>query len=100
MGNIQANFESIILSGGTFNFPTGIETGIVTANTIHQIFCLSSGTIIISAMKGNPFTWAATAGQSIDVLVKTVTVSSGTFIGFRAKQVYAQNRSTAAGYQY
>ncbi len=80
-----ANYEAIALSG-TQSHTTGRETGTITAATVHQIFCLATGSITITPMKGQPFTWAtATNGQSIDVLTKSTTVNSGTFIAFRAK---------------
>ena len=84
-----ANYESIALSG-TQSHSTGRETGTITATTVHQIFCLVAGTVIITPMKGSPFSFIATAGQSIDVLTKSTTVSSGTFIAFRAKFQGAQ----------
>lgn len=56
----------------------------LTASTVHQIFCISGGTITISAMGGGQFTWPATSGQKIDVVAANVIVSSGAFVGFRA----------------
>jgi len=99
-GNIYANYEVVALTG-TQTHKTGIETGIVTATTIHEIFCLSAGTIAITPAKGSSFSWAATAGQSINVVVKATTVSSGTFIGFKSKQVFPQgSRGPENGFSY
>lgn len=84
MASIHANYEVIALSG-TQTHSTGRETGVISAATVHQIYCLAAGSIIITPMKGNPFTWAATTNASIDVLVKATTVSSGTFIAFRSR---------------
>lgn len=85
-----ANYEVIALSS-TQTHATGRENnGTITATTVHQIFCLAPGTVIITPMKGPAFSFAATAGQSIDVLTKATTVSSGTFIAFRAKLQGAQ----------
>lgn len=99
MSDIYANYHSVALSG-TQDHKTGIETGIATASTIHQITCLANGTIIITPMAGPSFSWTATAGQSLNVVVKSTTVSSGTFIGFKAKFVFPQGRGTSAGWQY
>lgn len=82
--NIFANYEVVSLSGTQTHF-TGRETGNITATTIHQIYCLSAGNIIITPLKGATFTWAATTNASIDVLTKSTTVSSGSFIAFRSK---------------
>ncbi len=79
-----ANYEVVALSG-TQSHTTGKENGYVTASTIHEIYCLSAGAIIITPLKGAPFTWNATTNASLNVLVKATTVSSGTFIGFRGK---------------
>lgn len=89
---IYANFESILLTAGTWTFLTGREgtigagTSYVTATTVHQLFCLTAGTITITPVKGDVFVWPATAGQSINVLTKRAVVSSGSaFVAFRAK---------------
>jgi hypothetical protein len=84
MASIHANFETVALSGTQSHY-TGRETGVISSTTIHQIYCLSAGSIIITPLKGPSFTWAATINTSIDVLVKATTVSSGTFIGFKSK---------------
>ncbi len=92
-----ANYEVISLSG-TQNHATGRETGFITATTVHQIYCLAAGAIIITPMKGPSFTWNATINTSMDVLVKSTTVSSGTFIAFRAKLQGGQGQMTPAAY--
>ncbi len=91
MAAIHANYEVVSLTG-TQNHFTGRETGVISASTIHQIYCLGAGTIIITPMKGPSFSWAATINTSMDVLVKSTTVSSGTFIAFRAKLDVGQTR--------
>lgn len=96
-GNQNANFEVIALAS-TQNFYTGKETGIMSANTPHQIFCLASGNITITPMQGPNFTFTATAGQSIDVLFKATTVNAGTFIAFRSKFQPGQGRGAAWQY--
>jgi len=95
MASIHANFEVVALSG-TQSHPTGRETNVITATTIHQIYCLAAGAIVITPMKGPSFTWNASINTSMDVLVKATTVSSGTFIAFRSKLDFGQGRMIPA----
>src|SRR5882724_7278440 len=84
-----ANYEAIFLSGGSVSattFNTGWDTGRVTAATPHQIVCLTTGSISITPLAGDTFTWSPSAvSQSIDVLIRSVIVSSGTYVTFKAK---------------
>lgn len=81
--NFKANYEAIPLStSSNFEFK---ESGVATGSTIHQIVCLTSGTAEITALGGGTFTWTAAANDKIDVLVSKITISSGTFIGFKTK---------------
>jgi hypothetical protein len=82
MGLQSKNFEAINLTG---TMGVDILGDGYTANTVHQILCLTTGNISITAMGGGTFTWAATANTSIDIVPSSITVSSGTFVGFRAK---------------
>ena len=83
MGLESKNYEAIPLSG-TMG-PNILGNGI-SANTVHQIYAITSGSITITAMGGGTFTWVpATANISIDVVPSSITVNSGTFIGFRTK---------------
>jgi len=82
MGLQSKNFEAISLSGTMTTFQLGNG---ITANTVHQIYCLSTGTITINPMGGGNFIWSGTTNSYIDVVPATLTVNSGTFIGFRAK---------------
>lgn len=79
-----ANYEVISLSG-TMNLSPFGSNGYRTAMTVHQIYCLAAGNITITPFKGSAFTWAATINTSMDIMASAVTVSSGTFIAFRAK---------------
>lgn len=97
MSQIFANYEAVTLTG-TMTFSTGRETGLITATTIHQILCTSNGAITITALGGGTFTWTATAGQTLDILVKSVTVGSGTFVGFKSKHIPPQGRGTSSGW--
>lgn len=82
MSTIYSNYEAVALSGtmGLGELGNG-----VTANTIHRVYCVAAGTISITPFKGAAFTFTATAHEFVDVVVRAVTVSSGTFIGFKAK---------------
>ena len=84
MGSFSKNYEAISLSG-TVN--SDILGNGISANTVHQIYCLSTGNISINPMGGGTFTWSATTNTFIDVVPSSVTVSSGTFIGFRTKNM-------------
>lgn len=78
----NTNWTALPMTTGTY---TLAELGDgLTGSTVHQIFCTSNGTATISAMGGGTFTWAATAGQKIDVVCAKVVVASGGFVGFKA----------------
>lgn len=79
--NIYANYDAKVMSAGTH---TNLG-GVATASTVHQVFCLSNGSVQLTPLKGDTFTFTATAGQYIDVLITQAVVASGTFVGFRAK---------------
>lgn len=91
--NFKANYEAVLLSGSsnTFSYSTASPP---TGSTIHQLFCLSSGSINITALGGGSFIWSASAGQSIDVVVGSVTVTSGVFVGFKVKFFPSQYASS------
>lgn len=87
MAQTYANYQVVSLSGNGFTnnvFPYD-SSNYRTATTVHQIFCLGTGVATIFPMAGPSFVWSATTNTSIDVLVSAVTVSSGTFIGFKAR---------------
>jgi len=87
MANTAANYQAIpLLANGNYNFYPFDSTGYRTGTTVHQLFCLTTGSIIIYPMNGPSFTWAPTTNStSIDVLVSGVTVSSGTWVAFKSK---------------
>jgi hypothetical protein len=86
MGSYSKNYEAINLTGGTYN--ASVLGNGITANTVHQIYALTSGSITITAMGGGTFTWVpAAANIFIDVVPSSVTVNSGTFVGFRVKNM-------------
>lgn len=93
--NFKANYTAVnISSAAPYNYIESANTG----TTIHQIFCLTPGTIAITAVGGGTFTWAATANSKIDVMVGSATVTSGTFVGFKSKFFANQNVSTFGPY--
>lgn len=86
MGLESKNYEAIMFTGGSGTYGVNVLGNGVTANTVHQIYALTTGSINITAMGGGTFTWTpASANMFIDVVPSSVTVTSGTFIGFRTK---------------
>lgn len=77
----NTNWTAVNLPVGTYEI--GDLGDGLSASTVHQIFCLSAGTINIGAIGGGTFTWAATAGQSVNVVVGRCVVDSGEFVGFK-----------------
>ncbi len=93
--NFKANYVAVNLtSAAPYTYVESANTG----TTIHQIYCLTPGSVTITAVGGGTFTWAATANASIDVMVGSATVSSGTFVGFKSKFFSNQNVSTFGPY--
>lgn len=88
MAFYNTNYEAKPLPTGSYT--TGDLGNGITASTVHQIFCLSDGSITVTAIGGGTFTWAATAGQSMNVLIGSCTVASGEFVGFKAQFNSAQ----------
>jgi hypothetical protein len=83
MATFNANYGIVNLTSGTY---TASDLGDnLTATTVHEIYCLTSGSITISATGGGQATIPMTSGQSINCMVRQVTVNSGTYIGFRSK---------------
>lgn len=83
MAFYNTNYEAKPLPVGSYT--AGDLGNGITASTVHQIFCLSDGEIIITAIGGGTFTWSATSGQSINVLVGSCTVNTGEFVGFKSQ---------------
>ena len=77
----NTNWQAITMTAGTYDL--NILGNGLTASTVHEIFCTSDGTVTISAIGGGTFSWMATAGQNVKVVVSKVVVSTGTFVGFR-----------------
>ena len=83
MATYNANYEIISLTSGTYG-PDVLGNGL-TATTVHQIYCLTAGSITITGQGGGTVIVPMLAGQSIDCMVRQVVVSSGTYAGFRDK---------------
>lgn len=82
----NVNYQMVPLTGGTYSL--GQLGDGLTASTVHEIYCLTSGTITINAIGGGSSAFVMTAGQSVKVLTAGVTISSGTYVGFKAKFAY------------
>jgi len=78
--NFKANYEIVNLVSGLNEFPTSGNT-----SEIHQVYCIAPGSVTIKAVGGGEADFALTANDKVDVLTRSVDVSSGTFIGFRTK---------------
>lgn len=78
----NTNYQMVPLSTGTYE--TGDLGNGITASTVHEIYCLTPGSITITALGGGTVTASMTAGQSIKVLAGKIVVSSGTYTGFKA----------------
>lgn len=83
MATFNTNYEIVNLTSGTYG--VGVLGNSLTAATVHQIYCLTSGNITITARGGGQAVIPMTSGQTIDCIVQEVTVNSGTYIGFRSK---------------
>ncbi len=82
MAIANGNYKSITLEAGHTYSTNDLGNGL-TASTVHQVFCISDGTINITPLGGGNFDWAATSGQHMDVILGACSVSSGKFIGFK-----------------
>jgi len=86
MGLESKNYEALNLAAGTYNLDV-LGNGI-TGNSVHQIYCLTTGSITITAMGGGTFVWTPTAANtSIDVVPSKLVVSSGTYVAFKTKNM-------------
>ena len=75
MSSFKENYKIVPLTG------TVVMTG---ATNVHEVFCLTNGSVTIVAKGGGSMTVSLTAGQSVKVVCSSVTVASGTFVGFGA----------------
>ena len=85
MAVYNQNYEAKLLTVSnspyyTFNLGNGI-----TASTVHQIFCLSAGTIDVTALGGGSFVWSADTSEHMDIILGSCNVVSGEFVGFKSK---------------
>ena len=87
MAQAYANYQVVSFTGGgaTTNVFPFDSSNYRTGTTVHQVYCLGTGVATIYPMAGPSFAWSGTTNSSIDVMVSAVTVSSGTFIGFKAR---------------
>lgn len=83
----NTNYEMINLTTGTYG--QNVLGNGITASTAHEVYCITSGSITITAIGGGTATFPMTAGQTVPVLAGTIVVSSGTYVAFRAKFAYS-----------
>lgn len=80
--NFVANYQALSLTGnGGIDY---LGNGI-SGSVVHQVFCLSTGVITLQAFGGGMFNFSANTGQSIDIVLRSYTAITGSFIGFKAK---------------
>ena len=77
----NTNWTAINLPVGTYEI--GDLGNNLTASTVHELFCLVDGNVDISAIGGGTFSWSATTGQKINVVIGRCVVNSGEFVGFK-----------------
>lgn len=86
MATANSNYRIISLSGGTNGpYPTP------SIPIVHEVFCLTNGSVTVTAIGGGSMTVSLTAGQSINVLCSSIVVNSGTFCGFSPNNMGALN---------
>lgn len=83
MATYNTNYGIVPLTSGTYGVDV-LGNGL-TATTVHQIYCITAGSITITASGGGKVTMTMAIGQTIDCMVREVIVNSGTYIGFRSK---------------
>ena len=82
----NTNYEMINLTSGTYD-QSVLGNGL-TASTAHEIYCITAGSITITAIGGGIATFPMIAGQTVPVLAGNIVVVSGTYVAFRAKFAY------------
>lgn len=86
--NIYANYRVVSLTGSS-----GLSTlgDGVSDTSVHQVYCVGSGQITLTAYGGGTFNWTATTGMAIDIVLSGYSAITGSFIGFKAKYQPHQN---------
>lgn len=90
MALYNQNYEAKLLTVAGSPYTTADLGNGITASTIHQIFCLSAGTINVTALGGGNFTWSATTSDVLDVMLGSCNVTSGEFVGFKSHHTPTQ----------
>lgn len=78
----NTNYTMVPITTGTYT--AGVLGNNITGSCVHEVYCLTPGSITITAMGGGQVTVVMTAGQNIKVMVGQATVVSGTYVGFKA----------------
>lgn len=89
MATANANYKIVTLTGGT-NGPYGLATG---ATVVHEVYCISGGSVTVTAIGGGSMTTTLTAGNSLHILCSGIVVNSGTFVGFSPNNMGSLGRS-------
>lgn len=84
MAIFRNNYQAIKLSAGQTYTTADLGNGI-TASTVNHLFCISGGTITFTPLGGtSTFTWGATSGQYMDIILGSCSVASGEFAAFKS----------------
>jgi hypothetical protein len=79
------NYQAINLSSGTYTL--GVLGDGMSAASVNRIYCVTTGTLTITAMGGGTFTTASMSPKDeLYVIPRTIVVNSGTFVAFRPKR--------------
>ena len=84
--NYKANFEIVNLESGDNLFPLSGNT-----TSIHQVYCIASGSVTIKGEGGGMATFDLTANDKVDIVSRDISVAGGTFIGFRTKNDFQRH---------
>ena len=96
MATCNTNFKAVRLVAGNAYTLADLGDGL-SASTVHQVFCVSGGTITLTALGGGTFTWAATTGQSIDITLGSCSATTGSLNG---KRLLVKNNYQLKSYEY
>jgi len=84
MALYNQNYKAInLLSGNTYT-ENDLGNGL-TGSCTHQLFCLASGAIHVTAKGGGSYIWSASTSEFMDILIGSCTVDSGIFVGFKSQ---------------
>ena len=83
MAIFNSNYQIINLPTGNYTL-NDLGDGI-SASTVHQLVCIQTGSVNVTAIGGGGFTWTPAAiGDTLNIILGGCNVISGEFAGFKA----------------